>query len=339
MSRIVYLIGAGASYGKRGNSKLNYADIRSGLPIVSEIPGRMNYIIEQLKTYQNIYPQGPLSSLTSIINDLYWLANNTISHASIDTFAKKLFLTAQKEDYFRLKKGLITFLNYEQMFNAPDSRYDSFLASILQTDTHSFPDDISVLSWNYDTQFEIAYHEYRQDIQSIRNLSEILKVYDKKREDKDAIDRTLQPVKGFSIIKLNGSIALEDDSFFDKTNVKKVESLCITYEKMTEENCPLSFAWEAPRGAFINRVEERIKDATYLVIIGYSFPFFNREIDRQLFKRMPNLKTIYIQDSKADTVKQSLRSALSPFHIANGLLNKIEPIPINETQFFLPPEL
>ncbi|MBO4751625.1 MAG: hypothetical protein J5526_02615 [Bacteroidales bacterium] len=54
MSKVVYLMGADASYGKRGKGptgKVVVGKILEGLPIVSEIPIRLKTIIElYLKT-------------------------------------------------------------------------------------------------------------------------------------------------------------------------------------------------------------------------------------------------------------------------------------------------
>ena len=69
MSKIVYLLGAGASFGLRDKDnstigvhdvyedseiigtyvKYEYANIIEGLPLVSEIPGRLAYIIDKIK--------------------------------------------------------------------------------------------------------------------------------------------------------------------------------------------------------------------------------------------------------------------------------------------------
>lgn len=70
-----------------------------------------------------------------------------------------------------------------------------------------------------------------------------------------------------------------------------------------------------------------------MVVIGYSFPYFNREIDRNIFKVMPYLKKVYIQDKNPNAVMQSIEAA-----IPAGL--KIQIIPIHDcTQFYLPAEL
>ena len=43
-----------------------------------------------------------------------------------------------------------------------------------------------------------------------------------------------------------------------------------------------------------------------LVIIGYSFPLFNKEIDDKIIKNMKKLKRIYIQDINPNRIKQAI---------------------------------
>lgn len=106
MAEIVYLLGAGASYGKR-NGILSYnaqkkrdnkiitfggacPNIIEGLPLVVDIPSRLTYVINEIeKTDIN-------KNIEILLNDLEWLANECKNHATIDTFAKKLYL---KKDY------------------------------------------------------------------------------------------------------------------------------------------------------------------------------------------------------------------------------------------------
>ena len=76
-----------------------------------------------------------------------------------------------------------------------------------------------------------------------------------------------------------------------------------------------------------------VKDTEQVVVIGYSFPFFNRETDRALFEMMPNLKKVYVQDINPDAVTQSL-SAVLPAG------NNLKVISVRDcSQFYLPAEL
>ena len=60
MSKIVFLIGAGASFGTRGesipiktgdNESRRCANVISGVPVVNEIPGRLYHLLTVLKQY------------------------------------------------------------------------------------------------------------------------------------------------------------------------------------------------------------------------------------------------------------------------------------------------
>lgn len=70
MSRIVYMLGAGASYGTRGDKKIDFrteiptkdcvlsdggscVDITSGVPVVTEIPGRLAHMLHRLCNLYN----------------------------------------------------------------------------------------------------------------------------------------------------------------------------------------------------------------------------------------------------------------------------------------------
>lgn len=89
--------------------------------------------------------------------------------------------------------------------------------------------------------------------------------------------------------------------------------------------------------SFIEVIKNSIKDADTLVVISYSFPYFNREVDKLLFENMTKLKKIYIQDQYPDRIEESVRNLLT---ISHNVVNKttIEK-QYNLTQFYLPPEL
>lgn len=116
----------------------------------------------------------------------------------------------------------------------------------------------------------------------------------------------------------------------------------VSKTKIREANSKVSFAWDNEKyltDKYNFTLENSIINAKTLVVIGYTFPFFNRDIDRKIFDFMPNLKKIYIQDPNADQIIQNLEPVLS---MKNYNLNelKMNIIPkTNTDQFFLPPEL
>ena len=102
-----------------------------------------------------------------------------------------------------------------------------------------------------------------------------------------------------------------------------------------KDNTDLSFAFDYnyPSDEILQSIDYIIGTTDVLVIIGYTFPFFNREIDRKILQHLkPNAK-IYIQDIYPERIKQSLKAVSLDIKEENiVLLSDVD-------QFYLPPEL
>jgi hypothetical protein len=343
MNKITYIFGAGASVG--------------ALPIVKDIPSRISQLITKLGSSTLHLPNTPnsfkdlppdktyLDYQNELIDSLSWLKENCELHYSVDTFAKKLKIKDQNDDLKKLKIALSVFFVLEQLINKPDSRYDSFLASIIER-LHVFPDHVKVLSWNYDYQFELTYSTYTDNPHIYKNQVN-LGVFSKNWAN-DFFDHT-----GFTLFKLNGTTGFKywkvDSSYnfiefyngtLDKDILKEVVQ---NYAKVMYSNVlipSLSFAWE--RDLSEEKVFERAikstEDTRVLVVVGYSFPFFNRDVDRQILDNMNKLKKVYVQDPyHAEDIIERIKAALGDERIEH---NKIVFEPINDKeQFYLPHEL
>lgn len=371
MSKVVYLMGAGASYGKRERSatgKVIAGKILDGLPIVSEIPFRLKNTIElysKTKYGENeLYEKNQRKiklkdAQKTLIADLNWLYDNTIKHATIDTFAKKLFLTGKENEYVKLKRLLSLYFKTEQMINRPDSRYDTFLASVLQRNSRGklrISEDISILTWNYDSQFEIAYREYLLNDEHANDLQypELLGIDIHSDYTKFPKPSTFHDDGTRQIFKLNGSAAFYSEYSmgfyysYDKGSLSEdqIKINLWTYfapyyiDTLERKECLLNFAWEhdSTSSQYIKSLESHISDAETLVVIGYTFPFFNRNVDSVLFKYLcRSLKNIYIQDPNAINIKESVMNIIqksgNSFHEDKIRLKN------DVSQFFMPPEL
>ena len=352
MSKIVYLFGAGASFGKR--SVHNKNEILEGIPIVTEIPIQIDRLINRIKesySYTDESPTVETSNLKKIIEELNWLKESSENHQTIDTYAKKLKiqLGAPTKEYNRLKTSLSIFLTLVQILNKPDSRYDAFFANILGDKFDKLPDNVSVLSWNYDCQFELAYKEYSQS-KHLNDLWNELNISSKTTENE--MDRAIMP---FSITKLNGTALLykteilNHSSFLDPyynedKNESQIDYIYRTYfENLSrrEANHAMSFAWENNTSKnFSEKYRNIAFEAEYLVIIGYSFPYFNREVDRDIIQRMVKLKKVYIQDPYCKDVKESFEAALSEEQLEKVESGQIKIILKESTkQFLIPNEM
>lgn len=310
MSKIAYLLGAGASY--------------PTLPLVKQIPERLNYIAERLKeekfllsdtdTFKNlkgVKEKSKRQYQMIVVKKLKWLADVALRHASIDTYAKKLYLRGDTQLLKDLKIALSVYFVLEQSYQVnAHSRYDAFLASILKS-TKGIPEEISIITWNYDYQFELAFSEYigSPDIETSKRVLGVSHKYG--MED--------NPSRG-QLFKLNGTTGFyNQNNFHHYYFANRIAKFNTDIINMVVENFALasifdnatptlSFAWEN-EGSNYSVVQdsiEAVKDCEVLVVIGYSFPFFNREIDRQIFKGMLKLKKIYIQDPAPQRIGQRL---------------------------------
>lgn len=335
MSKVTYLFGAGAS--------------AQCLPLVKDIPERLmkfcEYIVANRRANDKKFDDLPCSHTEREGEELLIIACRDLSencrkHASIDTYAKKLYITNRPE-YNSLKAVLTCFFLYEQILNEPDNRYDSFFASILGSQALLFHGDIRIVSWNYDYQFEKAYSQY-SSLNSIRENQISLRVHPDGLHLSEILPR-------FSIFKINGTTGFEELSGhrnqnlfpnFDKTEGKAmIEKLSWYYLASVQCNnvlrSMLSFAWEGNHTSIslLNATCDQVKDSAAMVVIGYSFPFFNREVDKKIFESILNGAKIYVQDTNPEPVIERLKSVFPPgrsFQITS--IDSVD-------QFYLPAEL
>jgi len=312
----VYLLGAGASYHAIPVLKDLNATIKAFLLDLSEI----------FKDEENL-----LNHITYNWIQIFDLA---AQHSSVDTFAKKLYLTEEYRMLKQLKYILSAYFIYEQCDrNNPfteksdsipypntllDPRYGFFMAALLKKTKNQpkLPDSVKIISWNYDSQIELAYHTYSRigydNNKSLREHLGIFPVTDREyTEDDDGFFENCR------IVKLNGTatnfVHEKPESYLIGNHtqihfrdaIKEISSL-INYSidltnSANKETLAthLNFAWELQENWFSTKAVEAAKaiisEASTLVIIGYSFPVFNRDIDKLIFENN-RLSKIYIQD-------------------------------------------
>ena len=353
MSKIIYYIGAGASYGRKETREIinkgtdsERLIIHEGLPVVKEIAytllsfkdaiDRCPIEDEKLYVFMNKYKKKGSNinyKRIELLRDIDNIFKATKEHATIDTYAKKLFLTRRNKDFKLLKNVLSSLFVWMQLESKPDQRYDTFLANILGMNLY-FPKELSVISWNYDSQFETAYKYY--------SPNGTLPIYEKN------VDGNFPQLKEAGrIFKVNGSANFGDfnlvNDIIKNVNVEPIIQLIEYYGCLDVDTSAmgfqfrshLSFAWETSdkQNQLMDAIKQTTTDTESVIVIGYSFPYFNREIDRAIFAVMRNLKTIYIQDPNPEAVEPSLKAILPNENIINIEYQR------DCTQFYLPKEL
>ncbi|WP_149274687.1 hypothetical protein [Pareuzebyella sediminis] len=335
MTKITYLLGAGASAKAlptvkqiKNEKRISKSAIRLGHAKLSD---NEFFKINGVDTKETkwFYQR-------NLIDDLNWLQEIGNKHASIDTYAKKLTIRGKYEELDKLKIVLSIYLALEQLFSGYDERYDSFFASIIDADG-CLPDNVNILTWNYDNQIEMAYSEFSGQT-SIDHNTKLLGILtkDSRRVKPNALP--IYRINGVGGYKTFGSkniySFLPENSPLSNDILEKL--ICKYVEISTNKNIlpGISFAWEGEpeTHSMFKEIEESIKDSEILVIIGYSFPFFNRKIDKKIFGLMKNLRKIYYQDLYAPSFQDRLK----------GIVNLPDKFPLlayQETdQFLLPYE-
>ena len=338
MSDVIYLIGAGASYGQRGINEQGETVpgvIERGLPVVNQLGPAIDWYCKGIRRVSAIYSE-PCddSDYPNLYKELKWLKDKCQTYPTIDTFAKKCSVTDNQHELMRLKNALSSFFALIQSHQKRDLRYDGFIASIIRNDG-SLPNNISVLSWNYDYQMEYVLQDFS------RVETDILHVWQNQGITCKGFGSFIDNSR-FNCVKLNGTAmfsTVRENSLIDPSSYSPFQIEKWYRDGLQSCKSNISFAWEKD-DHFIDSVIPLVKDAKVLVVIGYSFPYVNRAIDRKLVQNMGALKTVYIQDSAANDVKQSFETLLSENQrrgVAQRLISIYPRTSVN--QFVVPNEL
>lgn len=329
-SKIVYLFGAGASY--------------NAIPVVSGMQTRLitfqDYFTNNRHLVQSESPsEFQKFKQLQILDSIKELIIETGHSFSIDTLARKSYLRGDFAKLENIKSLISAFLLWEQVvykggrsrkntrvdagqyyvpsinyfsyswvgtFNEQrsllntdvqlknfDYRYESLL-SVLAIDRNLLNPDVSIISWNYDNQVEIA-------IDRIFNLS----------GDEIEKNRLMDSILGNRFVKLNGSAGLSNfdwepiSRFVDDRN-SKLKAIADFLSGVSDKYPNrILFAWENVPEFDRNRALSLMQEAELLIIVGYSFPDFNRSIDKQLLTSFwqGNGKELIIQDLPESVTK------------------------------------
>jgi hypothetical protein len=243
--------------------------------------------------------------------------------------------------YFFFEQN-ISFPNYSEKKNEHelllDKRYDNLIASIAERNETgvNFKDHIKIITWNYDLQIDFAIKNYFPGkfvtLNKVKNDNHIHPNQNSYNKGAEGL------LNKFAVIKLNGNAFLDDafknnghdgvtvsDFRFQEKNISEEDILgnfLVDYGKIFPQGVNsnhevyryFNFAWEKDDKypGHQNVISEAIKiiNATkVLIIVGYSFPYFNSEIDKQLFANC-NPNQIIIQDLFPEQIKERLLQLL-----------------------------
>jgi len=308
MSELTYILGAGASY--------------QSFPIVNTFNKRFNDFIAEYdllcedarKDMYEFYGELLLGSEFAKA-----LSSEFDNHQSFDTYFKKLFHQRKNEEIKLAKKIIHLYFLWEHLksdFSIDDKgtpifhkqskidkRYDALIAGLLKPINTIDPYcKVNFISWNYDLSL----------ISSIKNFFSPSETWNKfftsikKDNGKWSIQGKIE------IFNMNGFF---QSSFLDEGELSFTESFYSVLKKKVIKNYfgndfqdkdseLIKFAWETPNVDMEKEIKIRIENSDNIVVIGYTFPLYNRIVDLQyLDVRIFNNKKIVIQDPNADNLR------------------------------------
>lgn len=218
-----------------------------------------------------------------------------VDNLGMNSFRKEHFQNTMFQNYLEVEVDEKN--EFLQKINKNlDERYDVFLATLLEKETRVLPPHINILSWNYDFQIELSYYEFFKDSIDLIEIGDILKVYPLITKDDCKIIK-LNGIAGLYQFDQAGRSRIAYEQMNNFLTSKRFEDFLKPYFNLFLNNLDkpaegnqfnpfLNFAWEPnPFSNIGNKLASEILSKTeILVIIGYSFPNFNREIDKVLLK-------------------------------------------------------
>jgi hypothetical protein len=316
MTKITYYLGAGASY---------YA-----CPILEKQGEMMIFMstVELQKCGHNSDGYGGFTEINFNENEKSSLPNHGMiftlwyigyfgkkaaEYNTIDTYARKLFLNEENEELSLLKFCVSVFFdlfeNYKDRYRSfeyqnIDYRYKSLFSILIEKKEEiKLNNNFKFITWNYDLQLEESFNlflsnNYQKDLNSINNY---FKYKYNNLEINDIFH--LNGYRGFYETDAENENILNDSFDFEKY----WESIEPFYNEVKRKNLNfnnhIKYAWEhnLENNPFFENIYNVLNETEILIIIGYSFPPFNRSIDQLLFSKLNSkkIKKIVYQDPNA----------------------------------------
>lgn len=352
---LTYILGAGASY--------------QAVPIVKTFPSRFMKFLNFIIGLQSEMPGRP-EYTSEIGNNLkklkeWGLALHDVfkSHQSFDTYFKKLFHTKNQIKIIRAKKLLNLYFIWEHLTKEEkqpntlvdgvfwkqakvDKRYDALIAGLLKpyNSASELYSKTNFITWNYDMNLitSIKNYFYPDDL-----MSDFLEKIQTEKSNHWNINNQID------VFNMNGYFY--SSLFNDATNIYNTGAGWAIVNKMAgqyfddtfiDKDADLvQFAWEAENeinnseSEISEIVKEKIESSSNIIVIGYTFPLYNRIADLNYFnKQTLHNKKLYVQDPNAIEIEKSIQENFNietDYRKANHFITEIKSIS-NCDSFFVP---
>lgn len=353
MNELTYILGAGASF--------------QSMPVVKSFSNRFKTFLDWIDG-SLIKGQGFSPDEKQKFGMLYesgkGLQESFESHQSFDTYFKKLFHTGQHEKTNQGKKIINLYFTWEHLSKPSpkpiehndaffwkqsivDKRYDALIAGLLKplADNKEPYCKVNFITWNYDLNLFMSLKNYFSPNSTIGDFfKQINKEHSWEIEGK------------ITVVNMNGFFY--NSYFSDLINLSRSTIYDIIYNKIKQQDYfskyelyankehandidddaeLLKFAWETKN--FNAKVaESMIRESKNIIVIGYTFPLYNRSVDLKYFNgELLYGRRLVVQDPNVEEMKNDVieNFYLKPLQMrGQGILCKA-----NCDSFFIPNDI
>lgn len=323
---LTYILGAGASF--------------QSIPLVKSFPNRFrsfaNYLLAIASNPKTVLDEYKYDIFNASYKEAWSLFKSFTFHQSFDTFFKKLFHKGDINSIRKAKKILHLYFLWEHFQSIDkephvknetkfwkqsefDKRYDALIAGLLKpiqgkAETYC---PVNFITWNYDLNLFLSLKNYFSPSESIGDFMN--------RISSGRVSGIWKIGDNVTVINMNGYFyssffsSLENLVSLEKqlSELLSVKLASDYYEnEYSDADAELiRFAWEthskqeSPISDVIGVAKERISMSNNIIIVGYTFPLYNRIIDFDYFNgSVLGSKTLYVQDPNASNIAKGLVS-------------------------------
>ncbi len=335
MNELTYILGAGASY--------------QSIPVVKTFAKRF-------RDFNDIVLYRFSNSGNTYLGNAYSFGQTLVkafeTHQSFDTYFKKLFHNNNLSEIKEAKEILNLYFYWEHLSETKskpttpiddlpfwkesklDKRYDALIAGLLQPVSGKLKVfcKTNFITWNYDLNLFSSLKNYFKPESTVKEFLD--DITDKKNKNLWKIDDQIEVINMngfFYSSKFDEFINLPDYELpdfntngLDRFREQFDDKFCESALKSDAEK--IKFAWE--NGFDISKIaKSKIYDSKNVVIIGYTFPLYNRLSDLNYIDKdssdyyFNQSKKITIQDPNAENIASTLIEFLEKPDSYRNLIN------------------
>lgn len=157
--------------------------------------------------------------------------------------------------------------------------------------------NVSFITWNYDLQLERTFSKLATNEVNWDRLPDLINFHD--------VDNIEKPIRVLHLNGFHGFTKGKDHRYGMINHLGQVPPKTMAHEMLdgfgkiawaryshfnenegSKYDGLMNFAWESSSAQVINKAKEIVRNTDNLIVVGYSFPRFNRHVDQALLSEL-----------------------------------------------------